>query len=91
MIIYLIFGIIVDAITEGIHQIGINYMATYQMSNAIDSSFWIQVAPHINLLGFIIAVLLGLFVFKNEIKYIWDYWKSKKNKENEENKENEKV
>ena len=80
---YFVFCIVIDAITKGVSQIGINYMATYQMSNTVDSSFWIQIVPHISLLGFIVAVLFGIFVFKNEIKYIWNYDKSKESKENE--------
>ena len=82
-IVYLVLCIAIDAITKGVSQIGVNYMATYQMSNTVDSSFWIQIAPHISLLSFIVAVLFGIFVFKNEIKYIWNYGRSKENKENE--------
>lgn len=80
---YLAFCIAIDVITKGVGQIGVNYMATYQMSNTVDSSFWIQIVPHISLLGFIVAVLFGIFVFKSEIKYVWNYGKSKENKENE--------
>ena len=81
MIVYLIICIVIDALKNGISQIGANYMATYQMSNTVDSSFWIQITPHINLIYAIIAFLFGVFVFRNEIKYIWNYGKDEKKDE----------
>ena len=73
----------IDAINIGIGQITVNYMATYQMSNTADSTFWIQIVPILGHLGTLLMFGIFFFVFKKEIKYMWNYNKDEENKENE--------
>lgn len=74
---------VIDAINIGLGQVTTNYMTTYQMNNTVDSTFWIQLVPILGHLGTILMLGIFFFVFKNEIKYIWNYGKLKENKKNE--------
>lgn len=87
-IVYLIFCTTITAINNIISQIGKNYMAAYQMSITIDSSFWIQMIPYIKFLSMVIAVLCFYIVYRKEIKYIWN---SNINKEIKGESKNEEV
>ena len=79
----IIMCISLDAINIGIGQIAVNYMATYQMNNTVDSTFWIQLVPILGNLGTLLMIVVLCFVFKNEFQYMWNYGKKKENKENE--------
>lgn len=73
----------IDAINLGVGQMTVNYMATYQMSNTVDSTFWIQIVPILRNLETILMFVIFFFVFKKEIKYMWNYRNKKESNENE--------